>query len=272
MLTQISLLALPFTLLFTRSLAQYASTTTPSVTETSSTSVPTSTADPTTYDIDVGADGGLLFSPENLTASVGDTINFHFYPRNHSVVQSSFDAPCVPLSSASSGNSEVIYSGFFPVSEDESEQMFSMVVNTTDPIWLYCSQGTHCQGGMDMVINPPSGGENTLEAYKEAARGVQTAESPSTGVAGGIVTANEEEEDEGEGEGQESGSSSSNSTASSTTTGSVTGSRTGSMTGSATAGSASASATGAAAGLVRPVAGAVVMGMLTLGSGAWAML
>lgn len=264
MLTPIPLLALPFTLLLTRSLAQDASTTTPGATETSSTTVPTSTADPSTYDIAVGADGALLFSRETLNASVGDTLNFHFYPRNHSVVQSSFDAPCVPLSSASAGNSAVIYSGFFPVQEDVSEQMFSVVVNTTDPIWLYCSQGTHCQGGMAMVVNPPSGGENTLEAYKEAARGVETAESPSTGVAGGIVTANEE----GEGEGEESGSSSSNTTASSTTTGSVTGS----ATGSATAASASASSTGAAAGLVRPVAGAMVMGMLTLCFGGWAML
>ncbi|ERF76099.1 hypothetical protein EPUS_01432 [Endocarpon pusillum Z07020] len=270
MLTQIPLLALPFTLFFTRSLAQDASTSGPAATETSSSSVPTSTADASTYDIDVGADGALLFSPESLTASVGDTINFHFYPRNHSVVQSSFDAPCVPLSSASSGNSDVIYSGFFPVQDDVSEQMFSMLVNTTDPIWLYCSQGTHCQGGMAMVVNPPTGGENTLEAYKEAASGVQAAESPSTGVAGGIVTANEEGEDQGEGE--ESGSSSSNSTASSTMTGSMTGYSTGSVTGSATAGSTSASATGAAAGLVRPVAGAVVVGMLILGFGAWAIM
>jgi hypothetical protein len=31
-----------------------------------------------------------------------------------------------------------------------------MIVNTTDPIWLYCSQtyDSHCQAGQVMVINP----------------------------------------------------------------------------------------------------------------------
>jgi hypothetical protein len=35
--------------------------------------------------------------------------------------------------------------------------MFTITINDTNPIWLYCSQtqGSHCQAGMAMVINPP---------------------------------------------------------------------------------------------------------------------
>ncbi len=264
MLAPIPLLAaLPFLLpLLSGAHAQDAdSTTTPGVTETSSSSVPTSTAEATTFDIDVGAEGALLFSPETLTASVGDTLNFHFYPLNHSVVQSSFSAPCEPLTSGDDNSSEVIFSGFFPVSDGQSEQMFSVTVNTTDPIWLYCGQASHCQTGMSMVVNPASSGDNTLETYKAAAGGVQAARSPSTGPAGGIVRDNMEEGDDEEEEEEEGDSSSS-----------MTGSMTGSTTASATAASASATATGAAPRLLSPVTGAVAVGVLTLGFGAWSVL
>lgn len=251
MLTQISLLALA--LLFTPSLAQGygAPATSSSGSSSTATSAASSSSTGTVYDVDVG-DGSLNFSPDTVTAEVGDTINFHFYPRNHSVVQSSFNAPCVPLSGSSS-DKPAIYSGFMPVAADAGDMMFSVMVNSTNPIWLYCSQGNHCQSGMSMVVNPPDSGPNTLDAYMEAAKGVQTAMSPSTGVAGGVVLANVE------GDAEESGSSS-NSTASASS-----GSTTGSKTGSATAGAASASATGAAAGMVRPFAAVVAVGMLVVG-------
>lgn len=33
--------------------------------------------------------------------------------------------------------------------------VFQVLVNSTDAMYLYCSQVTHCQNGMAMVINPP---------------------------------------------------------------------------------------------------------------------
>jgi plastocyanin len=146
-------------------------------------------ANGTTHDVAVGKDG-LVFSPDSLTASIGDTINFHFYAKNHSVVQSSFDSPCQPLSSSNS-SATTVYSGFMPVSgEGQGESVFSMTVNSTGPIWLYCSQGKHCQGGMGMVINQPSDGAKTLEAYKEAAKAVEAAGNPTTeGPSAGILVA-----------------------------------------------------------------------------------
>jgi plastocyanin len=41
--------------------------------------------------------GGLRFEPNNIFSQVGDVVEFHFLPANHSVVQSSFDDPCQPL-------------------------------------------------------------------------------------------------------------------------------------------------------------------------------
>jgi plastocyanin len=97
-----------------------------------------------TVDIDVGEDG-LVFNPSSVTAAPGDTIEFTFYPGAHSVARSDYDNPC------QSSQSNQIWSGF--ITNDNTK--FSIVVNDTDPIWLYCAQVGHCAGGMSMVINPP---------------------------------------------------------------------------------------------------------------------
>lgn len=43
----------------------------------------------------VGGSAGLIYSPESVTAAVGDKINFVFMQQNHTVTQSTFDKPCV---------------------------------------------------------------------------------------------------------------------------------------------------------------------------------
>jgi plastocyanin len=105
------------------------------------------------HKVKVGNDG-LNFDPNTVKAAVGDTIEFQFYPMNHSVAQANYDRPCEPMSGGS--DSKPIFSGFFPVdsSKTESDKMFSMMVNSSDPIWLYCSQAAHCKMGQVMVINP----------------------------------------------------------------------------------------------------------------------
>jgi plastocyanin len=100
-----------------------------------------------TFEVKVG-NNGLNFDPDTLVASPGDLIHFHFYSSNHSVAQSSFDKPCEPIDGG-------IFSGFFTASgKDESSEVFSMRLNSTDPLWLYCSSGEHCKGGQSMVVNP----------------------------------------------------------------------------------------------------------------------
>jgi plastocyanin len=98
-------------------------------------------------DVDVGEDG-FVFNPDTLTAAVGDSVVFHFYPGAHSVAQSSFDSPCQPLSGG-------IWSGTFSPNNGEDSNVFEVPIANTDPMWIYCAQVGHCNGGMVMVINPP---------------------------------------------------------------------------------------------------------------------
>ncbi|CAF9930052.1 MAG: hypothetical protein ALECFALPRED_004509 [Alectoria fallacina] len=124
--------------------------------------------------ISVGEDG-LVFNPDTVTADTGDLLQFYFYPKDHSVAQSSFSSPCQPLTGG-------VYSGFLPETA-EGKTVFQVTVNNTDPIYLYCSQIQHCQAGMAMVVNPPSTG-NTLAAYQSAAKTASTASPPA--IAGGV--------------------------------------------------------------------------------------
>lgn len=65
----------------------------------------TSSASSSIQTIAVGQNG-LKFSPNSLVVAPGRQVVFQFYPGGHSVTQSSFDAPCVPLNATS------LFSGF----------------------------------------------------------------------------------------------------------------------------------------------------------------
>ncbi|RMD42465.1 hypothetical protein DV735_g2684, partial [Chaetothyriales sp. CBS 134920] len=92
-----------------------------------------------THQVTVGP--GLSYSPDSLTAAEGDVVEFTF-GEGHDVVSGSFDAPCQYDGS--------IYSG-----DPSDGEVFSVTINSTDPIWIYCSIPRHCQAGMALVINPP---------------------------------------------------------------------------------------------------------------------
>lgn len=119
--------------------------------------------------------GGLVFNPEVVTANIGDSLQFYFYPKEHSVAQSSFSSPCQPLTGG-------VYSGFMPETA-EGTTIFQVAVNNTDAIYLYCSQIEHCQNGMAMFVNPPST-DDTLAAYKTAAKNTSSVSPPA--IAGGV--------------------------------------------------------------------------------------
>lgn len=142
-----------------------------------------------THTVVAGRGGALVFDPENVVAEVGDVIEWHFLPRNHSVAQSSFGEPCVPLK----GDQPVgFFSGFQPVEADAAGQqqqapnVFQVVVPQTEtPIWYYCAQtvGDHCQKGMAGVINQDFDSANTLAVYKENAKGTGVSVVPAGGVS-----------------------------------------------------------------------------------------
>ncbi|ORX95214.1 Cupredoxin, partial [Clohesyomyces aquaticus] len=121
----------------------------------------------------VGKDG-LKFTPDNIIAKIGDEITFQFYPKNHSVVQSTFSNPCNPQENA-------IFSGFIPSMEGPASTTFTIKVTTEKPIWLYCGAlkpKPHCAAGMVAAINAPATG-NTLEAFRLLANKTMTSTFPS---------------------------------------------------------------------------------------------
>lgn len=124
--------------------------------------------------------GTLAYSPNSVVAEIGSIVEFIFYPKNHTVTQSSFAVPCVPIGistpNATTPESPGIKSGFVPVAANASDFMsgirssFSVMVNDTKPIWIYCGQVGHCEKGMSMVINQNmSDSVHTLANYQAAA-------------------------------------------------------------------------------------------------------
>ena len=98
--------------------------------------------------VDVGKDGKLTFEPNNVNEPKGTVVDFVFYPKNHSVVQASFNNPCQPLSGGFS-------SGFIPTTSSPSGALFEYTIDRDSPVWFYCGQttGNHCQTGMVGAIN-----------------------------------------------------------------------------------------------------------------------
>ncbi|ORY58243.1 Cupredoxin [Pseudomassariella vexata] len=143
-----------------------------------------SLASATKYSVHVGKGGQLKFDPETLTAQVGDEITYQFFARNHSVTQSSFAEPCKPQSGG-------FFSGFTPSPSADvtAPTTFTITVNDTNPIWIYCGQtnGDHCQNGMIHAINAPAEG-NTFDKYKSNAASAQKPSiSPPDGLpVGGL--------------------------------------------------------------------------------------
>lgn len=81
-----------------------------------------------THIVDVGKNG-LAFTPNWTTAAVGDIVEFHYYPKNHSVVQTSFASPCefnLP---------NPFFSGFMPTSSGEAVSKSNP--NVTNPTLVF---------------------------------------------------------------------------------------------------------------------------------------
>ena len=50
-----------------------------------------------THNVMVGGSAGLVYTPDQITANVGDVVIFTFGVKNHTVSQSSFAQPCVKM-------------------------------------------------------------------------------------------------------------------------------------------------------------------------------
>lgn len=113
----------------------------------------------------VGGDAGLVYTPSEVFASIGDTIHFVFMKNNHTVTQSTFEKPCNKKSA------DAHDSGFLANANNTvvPAPTFEYTVISMDPTWWYCKQrtGTHCGKGMVFAINPTI--EKTLNTFRDVA-------------------------------------------------------------------------------------------------------
>ncbi|KHN98699.1 extracellular serine-rich protein [Metarhizium album ARSEF 1941] len=131
-----------------------------------------------TIKIAVGKDG-LTFTPDSVTASQGDVLEYHFY-KQHSVAMGDFSNGCAP---APQGG---FFSGVVKTAGDgANKQVFQVTVNNTDPMAVYCTVGRHCQNGMVHVVNPSS--TNSLDTYKSVSNSAGANVAPPTMFGGKMV-------------------------------------------------------------------------------------
>lgn len=105
-----------------------------------------------THNVVVGANGDLVYGPNQLNAAIGDIIRFDFNSTNHTVTQSSFAAPCSPLAGG-------FNTGFNQVNKlNHTGVIFlDFEVKVDTPLWFYCAQTvkvSHCHKGMVLGVNP----------------------------------------------------------------------------------------------------------------------
>jgi plastocyanin len=83
--------------------------------------------------VETGMAPALLYTPESITAAVGDMVMFQFMQKNHTVTQSTFADPCRKMDGG-------MDSGFMVNPEGKPGVTWNMTVETTEPLctspWL----------------------------------------------------------------------------------------------------------------------------------------
>ena len=135
----------------------------------------------TNYKVVVGG-ADLVYNPANITAQPGDTVTFQFMVKNHTATQSSFDAPCEKLALSTNGQETGFDSGFMPVAANATTfPEFTITVNDTAPIWVYCRQTGHCGQGMVFSVNAVE--PNDFDAFKARAIAINGTNATSSSSA-----------------------------------------------------------------------------------------
>ncbi|EER24239.1 hypothetical protein D8B26_002441 [Coccidioides posadasii str. Silveira] len=126
------------------------------------------------------ANGGLNFDPDVIRAEPGDEVAFYFTRGSHDVTLGEFDNACQPADNA-------FWSGTINLPEGtQGSAVFTIPIEDTNPKWIYCSYRRHCQNGMVGVINPPSEGDQNIDAFKSRAAEAPASHRP-TSINGGTL-------------------------------------------------------------------------------------
>lgn len=166
---------------------------TTSATVTGSAALPSGTS--TDHQVVVGG-STLTYTPSNITAQVGDTVTFQFMQKNHTATQSTFANPCRALTLTSTSGQVGFDSGFMAVASTATTfPTYTVKINDTAPIWVYCKQSGHCGQGMVFSVNAVESGSNTYAAFKANAIQLNGTSSTTTSTgaqatqtkSGGVV-------------------------------------------------------------------------------------
>ncbi|THH10005.1 hypothetical protein EW145_g1624 [Phellinidium pouzarii] len=147
-------------------------------------------AGPTDHKIEVGGTNLLTYNPSNITAQPGDTVTFTFNVKNHTATQSNFAEPCRPFADTAATPGQVGFdSGFMAVSANATTfPTFTVTVNDTKPIWVYCRQTGHCGQGMVFSVNAIESGPNNFAAFQALAMQQNGTSASASSTASGSTS------------------------------------------------------------------------------------
>ncbi|CAA7263952.1 unnamed protein product [Cyclocybe aegerita] len=132
----------------------------------------------TTHTITVGV-AGSFFDPPTLSAGLNDTVTFIFGGDVHTVTQSTFENPCLPLPGGF--NSGLAGRG---ISNGSAPTWDLRITDILRPIWFFCEAtrpSSHCAAGMVGSINPPN--QTMYNRFVSAAKQVSGTPAPTFSVA-----------------------------------------------------------------------------------------
>lgn len=141
------------------------------------TATATEAAPEATHTVTVGGEAGLVFTPPEIKANVGDMVVFTFMSQMHTATQSSFNTPCDPLEGGMDTGTQPN-----PNNTVVPAPQVAMQVMTTEPLWFYCKTGNHCGMGMVFSINPTAEKSHALFQAKAIE---QKGKGKDSGLTGG---------------------------------------------------------------------------------------
>ncbi|KDQ20387.1 hypothetical protein BOTBODRAFT_141985 [Botryobasidium botryosum FD-172 SS1] len=120
------------------------------------------------YRVGVGKDentgnNGLGFDPSSIRPVAGDTIVFEFHAGTHSVIQSTFDKPCTPLSGGFQSGDVTVPDGTSVDATGLPTKTFNVI--DASSLWFYDGAPGQCVLGGVLSVNPSVTGTQTAGAF-----------------------------------------------------------------------------------------------------------